>query len=210
MTEASIKALDILRDTGNFHWSVITLAALVIYIYANEVQKRNWDAVLIGLLLIAGDFAWEIINALILHFTQHAALWSAPTNTSYLILVGINIEIFLMFSVLGIIIVKFLPEDKNLKILKIPNRIFIPFVLGAIGICIELMLNKMNLLIWDNKYWGNWPHTWSLVINYMAPFFLITWGHFNLSQKQKSIILFCLIAVNTISWVVFVNILGWI
>lgn len=210
MTDASLQALNILRSTEHFKWYIVPFLVLVIYVYAVEIQKRNWDAVLIGLLFIAGDFIWEIINALILHFTQYAALWSTPGDTAYLILVGINIEIFLLFSITGIIFVKILPEDRAVKITGIPNRIFIPLVVGAFSICIEILLNRFNALVWEYRCWGNWPHIWSLIINYMTPYFLICWGYFNVSTRGKAAVLAVFLSVNIVSWIVFVNVLGWI
>ncbi len=210
MTDASLQALNILRSTENFKWYIVPFLVLVIYVYAAEIQRKNWDAVLIGLLFIAGDFLWEIINALILHFTRYAALWSTPGDTAYLILVGINIEIFLLFSITGIIFVKLLPEDRAVKILGIPNRIFVPLAVGSFSICVEIILNRFNALVWEYKYWGNWPHIWSLIINYMAPYFLICWGYFNVSKKGKALVLAVFLSVNIVSWILFVNILGWI
>ena len=210
MTEASLQALSILRSTAHFQWYIVPFLVLVIYVYAVEIQKRNWDAVLIGLLFISGDFIWEMINALILRFTQYAPLWSTPGDTAYLILVGINIEIFLLFSITGIIFVKLLPEDRHIKIMGLPNRIFIPLAVGAFSICVEILLNRFNALVWEYRYWGNWPHIWSLIINYMLPYFLICWGYFNVSTKGKAVVLSVFMAINVISWIVFVNILGWI
>lgn len=210
MTEASRQALSILRNTGNFQWEIALFLVLVIYVYAVEIQKRNWDAILIGLLFISGDFIWEIINALILHFTGFAPLWSTPGNTSFLLLVGINIEIFLLFSITGIIFVKLLPEDRNVRILGVPNRIFIPFAVGVFSILVEIALNRFQALVWDYRCWGNWPHIWSLIINYMVPYFLVCWGYFNVSTRGKAAVLGVFTAVNVTAWIVFVNLLGWI
>jgi hypothetical protein len=47
-TESAAEALKILRDGGQFQWYIIPLFALVVYVYANEVQKRNWNLVFAG------------------------------------------------------------------------------------------------------------------------------------------------------------------
>ena len=31
-----------------FDWSTVTLLALVVYVYAVEVERRNWSAILAG------------------------------------------------------------------------------------------------------------------------------------------------------------------
>jgi hypothetical protein len=49
--ELTAQALGILRSGENFQWYVIALLALVIYVYFNEVQKRNWRGIAAGLSL---------------------------------------------------------------------------------------------------------------------------------------------------------------
>ena len=49
MTESAQQALSILRDGGQFQWYVIPLFAVVVYIYANEVEKKNWNLIFAGL-----------------------------------------------------------------------------------------------------------------------------------------------------------------
>ena len=49
MTDAAQEALRILRDGSQFQWYVIPLFALVIYVYAVEVERKNWNLVLAGL-----------------------------------------------------------------------------------------------------------------------------------------------------------------
>ena len=39
--EVTQRALEILRSGENFHWSFITLFLLVIYVYYNEIEKKN-------------------------------------------------------------------------------------------------------------------------------------------------------------------------
>ncbi len=78
MTEAGKQALSILRSPDHFQWYLVPFLALVLYAYVNEAQKGNWRAVLTGLILAAAEFAWEILNALVLHFSNYAALYSVP------------------------------------------------------------------------------------------------------------------------------------
>jgi hypothetical protein len=39
------------------------------------------------------DWANEIVNALVLHFNGHAALWTVTGSSSFVILIGLTIEI---------------------------------------------------------------------------------------------------------------------
>lgn len=49
MTEAAAQAVSILRDGSQFSWYVIPLFAFAVYVYANEIERRNWNLVLAGL-----------------------------------------------------------------------------------------------------------------------------------------------------------------
>jgi hypothetical protein len=44
-TESATQALAILRDGSQFSWCVIPLFALVVYVYAVEVEHRDWNLV---------------------------------------------------------------------------------------------------------------------------------------------------------------------
>ncbi len=212
MTEASIRALEILRNPGQFQWTILFGLGLMLYVYINEIQHRNWDAVLIGLLFSAGEFIWEMMNALVLYVTGYSAIWTTPGQTSYLVLVGVNIEILLLFSLAGVCLVKLLQtfkDDPQARILGVSFKFFIPFALGLFCVLVECALNKAGVLVWTWKYW-NWPHIWTIVINYMTPFFLLTWAHFNISRKGKVFWLCGLLIINELMWVVFVNHLHWI
>ncbi len=60
------------------------------------------------------DWRGEVMNEVIFRINEYTSLWNAPgNNTSYLALIGLNIEIFSMFCCLGVIYAKFLPKDKN-------------------------------------------------------------------------------------------------
>ncbi len=90
--EATQQALNILRSGESFQWYVITLLALVLYVYLNEISKKNWKGIAAGLSLYMVHWTFEISNALIQHFSGHA-LWTVPSGTSFLLLVGVGIEL---------------------------------------------------------------------------------------------------------------------
>jgi len=81
MTQAAQEALKILRDGSTFQWYVIPLFALVVYVYANEVEKRNWNLVFAGLAFWGMDWFNEIWNGLVFHFIQTAPVWGTRANT---------------------------------------------------------------------------------------------------------------------------------
>lgn len=66
--EATQQALNILRSGSTFQWYVIPLLVIVIYIYANEIEKGNYRVIAGGLALYMVHWFVEIVNALIQHF----------------------------------------------------------------------------------------------------------------------------------------------
>ena len=85
--EVTGQALSILRSGEVFEWYVITLLALTIYVYTNEISKGNWKGVAAGLSLYAVHWFAEILNSLIQYFSGHA-LWTVPTGSAFLLLTG--------------------------------------------------------------------------------------------------------------------------
>jgi hypothetical protein len=83
--EFTREAEHLLRAPGMFDWSTVTLLALAVYVYAVEVERANWSVVLAGLAFWLMDWANEIVNALVLHFNGHAALWTVTGRSSYVI-----------------------------------------------------------------------------------------------------------------------------
>jgi len=80
--EATQIALSILRKGENFQWYVIAFLALVVYVYFNEISKKNWKGVAAGLALYSVHWFYEIMNALIQHFSGHA-LWTVLTRPAF-------------------------------------------------------------------------------------------------------------------------------
>ena len=46
---SAAKAWSLVRDPSHFQWYVIPLLFVVAYVYANEVERRNWSAILAAL-----------------------------------------------------------------------------------------------------------------------------------------------------------------
>jgi hypothetical protein len=160
VTPASQTALDNLRILNSeLGWYVIPLIAIVLYIYGVEIKNAretgNWSTVYAGLTVLGLDLINEIWNGLVLAFSNYSAFWTTPGASAYIILVGWNIEIAFMFSIAGIIFAKFLPEDKNKKILGLPNRWAMAIGFTIFCVIVEIFLNFGNYLIWAYPWW-NW------------------------------------------------------
>ena len=121
MTDASIQALTGLRDFTTIQWYAIPLLAMVLYIYAKEINKArgsgNWDAVVAGLTLFGMDFVNETWNGWALNISDRSALWTAPGPTALRVMVGWNIEIIFMFLIAGIVFYYTLSPNKDERIL---------------------------------------------------------------------------------------------
>ncbi len=203
--ELTQEALAILRTGENFHWTVITLLALVIYIYTNEYSKGNFKGVAAGLSLYLVHWFFEILNALIQHFSGHA-LWTVPTGTSFLILVGVGIELSFMFAVAGLLLSKLLPEDPKARILGINNRIFMAVANAALFSIIEIFLAKTPAFHWVYPWWGALP----VFVTVYIPFFVVSFLCYDWKPVIQRRVIGGLLAVDLVMMVVFAGILKWI
>ena len=203
--ELTQQALSILRTGDNFQWVVITLLALVIYVYTNEYSKGNFKGIAAGLSLYLVHWFFEIVNALIQHFSGHA-LWTVPTGTSFLILVGVGIELSFMFAIAGLLLSKLLPEDPKAKILGINNRIFMAIANAALFSIIEIFLAKTPAFHWVYSWWGALP----VFITVYIPFFVVSFLCYDWKPKTQRLVIGSLFVVDALMMVVFAGILKWI
>ena len=209
-SEAAARALSILRDGNQFSWYVITLFAFVVYVYAVEIERRNWSLVFAGLAYWGMDWFNEIWNALFFHFNGYAPVWGAPGDTAYLILIGLNIEICFMFAVAGVTFCKMLPPDPKLKILGIPNRLVIAVGSAAFCVFVEVLLNSIGALTWDHAWWSASAPWLIFLIGYLHFFLVSFWVHDMPTLRAKATTVGIIYAVNLIAVLVFGVILGWI
>src|SRR5438046_8348521 len=122
-TDAARQAEHMLRDTNTFQWSTVALLGLVVYVYAVEIERRRFDVVLAGLAFWLMDWFNELANSAIFHASGEAPLWTISGSTSYLILIGLTIEVALLFLVSGVVFVKQLPADPRPRMVGVPNRL---------------------------------------------------------------------------------------
>jgi hypothetical protein len=203
--ELTQQALGILRSGENFHWAVITLLALVVYLYANEYSKGNFKGIAAGLSLYLVHWFFEIGNALIQHFSGHA-LWTVPAGTSFLILVGVGIELSFMFAVAGLVLSKLLPADPKAKILGINNRIVFAVANAAFFSIIEIFLAKTSAFHWVYPWWGALP----VFVTVYIPFFVVSFLCYDWKPRTQTRVIAGLFLLDLVLMVIFAGILSWI
>ena len=203
------QALNNLRNPDNLNWYIIPLLALLFYIYATETQKKNWSAVFAGLAYWGMDWINEIINSLVLHFSEYAPIWGTPGKSAYTVLIGLNVEIMFIFAISGIIWTKFLLDDKNAKILGINNRWFITISGSIFAVVTEIILNSVDMLTWDYSWW-NAKAPWLIVpFGYMTFFIVAFWVYDMKTTKKQIITVSAIWGIVILSLLIFGN-LGWI
>ncbi len=209
-TESAQQALSILRDGSQFQWYVIPLFAFVVYVYAVEVERRNWNLFFAGLAFWGMDWFNEIWNSLVFHFTNYAPVWGAPGQTAYLILIGLNIEISFMFAIAGIAFGKMLPADRKLKILGIPNRLFFAVAGAIFCVFVEVLLNSIGALTWDYAWWSASAPWLIFLIGYLTFFLVSFWVHDLKTVRSKAIAVGAIFGVDILAIIIFGFILNWL
>jgi len=209
-SDFSQQALTILRDGSQFQWYVIPLLAFVFYVYAVEMEKKNYTLVLAGLAFWGMDWFNEIMNSVIFHFNGFAPLWCTPGNTAFLILIGLNIEIMFMFAVSGIVWTKLLLPNKEDKILGIPNRWFVAVAGSIFCVIVEFFLNSVDALTWDWAFWDmNTP--WLIFLFGYLTFFVAAFWVFDMpTMKQKLITVGAIWGFDALAVLIFGLGLGWL
>lgn len=203
--ELTAQALGILRNTDTFQWYFIPLLAFVVYIYFTEIANKNWKGIAAGLSLYMVHWFYEIINALIQHFSGHA-LWTVPEGTSFLLLIGVGWELSMMFAVAGLIFSKILPTDPKLKILGVNNRIVFALGNAAFFSVFEIFLAETNAFHWVYPWWGSFP----VFVTVYIPFFLAANLAYDWPQARQKKFIGSLFAVNAAMLIIFAGILKWI
>lgn len=204
------RALHMLRDPSTFQWSTIPLLGFAIYVYAVEIERRNWSLVLAGLAFWLMDWVNEIANALVLHFTDYAPIWTATGHTSFQILVGLNIEISLLFFIAGIAFCKQLPTDPAARVLGVPNRWVMVFGFSLFSVLVEILLNRTGYFSWA-YWWWNFPNIPLIVIFGYGTFYAIAAWVFDLPKIVDKIRVVAAMALVVAAGLVgFGAVLGWL
>jgi hypothetical protein len=215
LTQASLQALNGLRDLSMIKWYVIPLLAIVIYIYVIEIKKaresKNWDAVLAGLTLFGMDFINETWNGWVFHLTQRSAFWTTPGDTALRTMVGWNIEIMFMFAISGIIYYHSLLPQKEDKILGIPNRWAMAIGFSIFCVFVEVVLNIGGHLVWEYPWWNrSFEGIWLIFLfGYFEFFVAIIFMLSRKSMKGKIIFISSLYTIAIAANIIGLGILGY-
>jgi hypothetical protein len=203
--EVTEQALSILRRWDNLQGNVVPLLALVVYVWASEMKNQNWDGIAAALGLYSVHWFVEIVNAVIQHQSGHA-LWTVPDHTSFLILIGVGIEISLMFAIAGLIASKHLPDDRSRTVLGLNARWVVILGFAALFSILEIPLEKSPHFAWVYPWWGALP----VFITVYIPFFAAAvYCHDAPPARRKRFIL-GVFALDAALLVLFGPILGWI
>jgi hypothetical protein len=209
-TEATRAAERLVRDPHLFKWYAVALLALVIYAYANEVERGRLDVVAAGLAIWLADWFNEIVNALVLQASDTAPLWASTGPTAYQFLVGLNVEISFMFALAGIVYVKVLPRDRAVRILGMPNRLAVALGLSVVSVAVELFLHASGTFHW-HYWWWNTPFVPLIVVlGYLWFYLYAAWVYDAPTQAVRWRRLGGLAAIDVTMGLVFGVGLGWL
>ena len=192
-------AIEAVRDPSNFHWSILTLFAIVMVIYCNEIKAKNYAAVACAVGLYSIHWLYEITNAVICHFSGYALWTVSPESTSFILLIGVSAELSLMFSIAGFTC-KLLPEDKNAKILGINNRWLFGIGFALFCAVFEIFLAWTPAFIWVYPWWGAIP----VFITTYIPFFVGAYKIYDLEPKKQLKVVGTMVVINILLLVVLV------
>jgi hypothetical protein len=215
MTEATVRALNGLRDLSMIKWYVIPLLAIVLYIYAKEIKDAkktgNWNAVLAGLTIFGVDFFNDTWNGWIMHLSQRTAFWTTPGDTALRTMVGWNIEIMFMFLLVGIIFYHTLSESTTEKILGLPEKWFWAIGYSVFCVFVECMLNIGGHLVWEYPCWFlSFKGVWLIFLIGYFHFFCFAILVISLkTMKSKLITVGIIYAVPVLMNILALGILGW-
>jgi hypothetical protein len=205
-----VEAQDLLRDSTTFSWTTVFLLTMVLYVYAVETERRRWDIVLAGAAFWLADWFNEIVNSLVLEASDRAPLWAVTGDTSYLILIGLGIEISFMFAISGVIYAKLLPADPKARVLGLPNRLFIALVLSCFAVLVEVLLHETGYFHWD-YWWWNVPFVPLIVVfGYLWFFMFAAWVYDMPTNRRRLQAVGTLGALDAAMLLVFGPVLGWI
>ena len=210
VTDATREAQRLLRDPSQFKWYTVALLGFALYVYSVEVERRRWDIVLAGLAFWLMDWVNEVANALVLHFTDRAPIWAVTGDLSYLILIGLNIEISLLFLIAGVVFVKQLPADPRMRILGVPNRWLLAFVFSCFAVAVEVLLHETGYFNWE-YWWWNVPFVPLIVLLGYLPFFAVAFWVYDMPDNRRRLrVVGALAALDTAGILLFGPLLGWI
>lgn len=158
----------VVRSTEYFNWTTIFFLAVVVFIYGYLFRKKEYKLLIAGISLYSVHWLCEICNALIQKIWGYP-LWACTNDsTSYLLLIGVSVELSFMFALAGICAYQILPENKNMKILKIPVKWWVVIIMSILFSAIEIFLASTGKFLWVYPWWG----ALLVCITVYVPFFI--------------------------------------
>ena len=149
---------------------------------------------------------------MICFISGYAPVWGTPAgvgNTSWLLMIGYNIEISFMFLIMGVTVCLMLPEDPKKKILGINNRIVLCVVLTTLAVIIECFLNYCGILTWEWSFWQR-KFPWILwLIGYLPFFATAFYVHDRPTVKQSAAVVGGILGFDAVL-IIICACVGWI
>jgi hypothetical protein len=210
VTDFTRDAERLLRDPDQYKWYTVTLLAFVLYVYSVEVERRRWDIVFAGIAFWLFDWFNEIVNALILHFSHRAALWTVTGSTSYLVLIGLTIEISFLFAVSGIVFAKSLPPDPRMRILGVPNRLALALAFSCLCVFVEVLLHGTGYFHWEYWWWSEKFPLLIVVFGYLTFFMTSAYVYDLRDTRRQARVVAAMATLVGAMLLVFGPILDWI
>jgi hypothetical protein len=209
-THDTLQAERLVRDPSLFKWYAVALLAFVIYVYANEYERRRFDIIAAGLAVWLADWFNEIVNSLVLQASDRAPLWATTGPTAYQFLIGLNVEISFMFALAGIVYAKLLPADRRVRVLGMPNRFAVALGLSLISVAVELFLHASGTFHWE-YWWWNTPFVPLIVIfGYLWFYLFAAWVYDAPTDRKRWTRVGVLGAIDVTMGLVFGVGFGWL
>lgn len=213
-SEYTKSALQILRNPkATMQWYLVPLFVITLYIITKELHEKHYKVVLGAFALWGVDIFNEIWNSMICYISGYAPVWGTPVvgagTTSWLLMIGYNAEISMMFLIMGVMACLTLPEDKKAKILGINNRIFYAVVLTTTAVIVECFLNYCGVLTWEWSFWQR-SCPWLLwLIGYLPFFSAAFYVHDRPTVKDSAKVVGVILGSDAVL-IILCAILGWI
>ena len=132
------------------------------------------------------DWFNEIVNALVLHANGDAALWTVTGASSFVILIGLTVEISLFFAINGIVFVKLLPPDPKVRIAGIPNRWALAIALSLVSVGVELLLHELGVFHWHYWWWNAASFPVIVVFGYLT-FYVVAFLVYDAPRRSRQL-----------------------
>jgi hypothetical protein len=131
-------------------------------------------------------------------------------RSSFVILIGLTIEISLFFAINGVIFVKLLPADRGARILGLPNRWAVAIGLSLVSVGVELLLHADGVFHWYYWWWNVASFPVIVVFGYLTFYAMAFWVCDMTSRTRQLRVVGALAAAVLACGLVFGPLLGWI